>query len=151
MRSIIHDNDKYLYVMTKRHGIILKEKVYVSTRYHTNNYDKFYGDVEYEYPIMRKETINWYCSAVIISCYFLYYLLSCIVFALVAIAAFRFDKLFNKETYVYDNEVYDGFISALDECIHPSYYNYSDYVRSNKKLKDEELVKQAKIVWEKRK
>ena len=130
--------------MTKRHGIILKEKVYVSTRYHTNNYEKFYGDVEYEYPMMRKETINWYCSAVIIPCYFLYYLLSCIVFALVAIVAFRFDKLFSKELYVYDDEVYDGFISALDECIHPSYYNYSDYVRSNKKLKDEELVEQAK-------
>ena len=144
MRSIIHDNDKCLYVMTKRHGIILKEKVYVSTRYHTNNYEKFYGDVEYEYPMMRKETINWYCSAVIIPCYFLYYLLSCIVFALVAIVAFRFDKLFSKELYVYDDEVYDGFISALDECIHPSYYNYSDYVRSNKKLKDEELVEQAK-------
>lgn len=144
MRSIIHDNDKYLYVMTKRHGIILKEKVYVSTRYHTNNYDKFYGDVEYEYPMTRKETINWYCSAVIILCYFLYYLLSCIAFALVAIAAFRFDKLLSKETYVYDNEVYDGFISALDECIHPSYYNYSNYVRSNKKLKDEELVRRAK-------
>lgn len=144
MKSIIHDNDKYLHVMTKRHGIFLKEKVYVSTRYHTNNYDKFYGDVEYEYPMMRKETINWYCSAVIIPCYFLYYLLSCIVFALVAIVAFRFDKLFSKETYVYDNEVYDGFISALDECVHPSYYNYSDYVRSNKKLKDEELVEQAK-------
>ena len=144
MRSIIHDNDRYLHDMTKRHGIFLKEKEYDSTQYHTNNYDKFYGDVEYEYSIMRKETINWYCSAVIISCYFLYYLLSCIVFALVAIAAFRFDKLFSKETYVYDNEVYDGFISALDECIHPSYYNYSDYVRSNKKLKDEELVEQAK-------
>lgn len=144
MRSIIHDNDKYLYVMTKRHGIILKEKMYVSTRYHTNNYDRFYGDVEYEYPITRRETITWYCSAVIIPCYFLYYLLSCFVFALVATVSFRFDKLFSKETYVYDNEVYDGFISALDECIHPSYYNYSDYVRSNKKLKDEELVKQAK-------
>lgn len=145
MRSIIHDNEKYLYVMTKRHGIILKEKIYVSTRYHTNNYDKFYSDVEYEYPMMRRETINWYCSIVIIPCYFLYYLLSCIAFALVAIAAFRFDKLFSKETYVYDNEVYDGFISALDECIHPSYYNYSNYVRSNKKLKDEELVRQAKV------
>lgn len=144
MRSIIHDNDKHLYVMTKRHGIILKEKMYVSTRYHTNNYDGLYGDVEYEYPIMRRETITWYCSAVIIPCYFLYYLLSCIVFALVAIVAFRFDKLFSKETYVHDNEVYGGFISALDECIHPSYYNYSDYVRSNKKLKDEELVRQAK-------
>ena len=144
MRSIIHDNDRYLHVMTKRHGIFLKEKIYVSTRYHTNNYDKFYGDVEYEYPMMRKETINWYCSTVIIPCYFLYYLLSCIVFALVAIVAFRFDKLFSKELYVYDDEVYDGFISALDECIHPSYYNYSDYVRSNKKLKDEELVEQAK-------
>lgn len=144
MKSLIYDNDKYLHVMTKRHGIILKEKIYVSTRYHTNNYDKFYGDVEYEYPMMRKETINWYCSAVIILCYFLYYLLSCIAFALVAIAAFRFDKLFSKELYVYDNEVYDGFISALDECIHPSYYNYSDYVRSNKKLKDEELVRRAK-------
>ena len=149
MRNIIHDNDKYLYVMTKRHGIILKEKVYVSTRYHTNNYDRFDKDVEYEYPIMRRETIMWYCSAVIIPCYFLYYLLSCFVFALVATVSFRFDKLFSKETYVYDNEVYDGFISALD--IHPSYYNYSDYVRSNKKLKDEELVKQAKLVWEKRK
>ena len=144
MKSLIYDNDKYLHVMTKRHGIILKEKIYVSTRYHTNNYDKFYGDVEYEYPMMRKETINWYCSAVIILCYFLYYLLSCIAFALVAIAAFRFDKLFSIELYVYDNEVYDGFISALDECIHPSYYNYSDYVRSNKKLKDEELVRRAK-------
>lgn len=144
MKSIIHDNDKYLYVMTKRHGIILKEKVYVSTRYYTNNYDRLYGDVEYEYPIMRKETITWYCSAVIIPCYFVYYLLSCIVFALAAIVAFRFDKLFSKETYVYDNEVYEGFISALDECIHPSYYNYSNYVRSNKKLKDEELVRQAK-------
>lgn len=144
MRSIIYDNDKHLYVMTKRHGIILKEKMYVSTRYHTNNYDGLYGDVEYEYPIMRRETITWYCSAVIIPCYFLYYLLSCIVFALVAIVAFRFDKLFSKETYVHDNEVYGGFISALDECIHPSYYNYSDYVRSNKKLKDEELVRQAK-------
>ena len=144
MKSLIYDNDKYLHVMTKRHGIILKEKIYVSTRYHTNNYDKFYGDVEYEYPMMRKETINWYCSAVIIPCYFLYYLLSCIVFALVAIVAFRFDKLFSKELYIYDNEVYDGFISALDECIHPSYYNYSDYVRSNKKLKDEELVRRAK-------
>ena len=144
MRSIIHDNEKYLYVMTKRHGIILKEKTYVSTRYHTNNYDRFYGDVEYEYPIMRRETITWYCSAVIIPCYFLYYLLSCIVFALVAIVAFRFDKLFSKETYIHDNEVYGGFVSALDECIHPSYYNYSDYVRSNQKLKDEELVRQAK-------
>lgn len=149
MRSIIHDNDKYLYVMTKRHGIILKEKVYVSTQYHTNNYDKFYGDVEYEYPMMRKETVTWYCSAVIIPCYFLYYLLSCIVFALVATLSFRFDKLFSKETYIYDNEVYDGFISVLDECIHPSYYNYSDYVRSNKKLKDEELVRQAKARLEK--
>ena len=144
MRSIIHDSDKYLYVTTKRHGIILKEKIYVSTRYHSNNYDMFYGDVEYEYPIMRRETITWYCSAVIIPCYFLYYLLSCFVFALVATVSFRFDKLFSKETYIYDNEVYDGFISALDECIHPSYYNYSDYVRSNKKLKDEELVEQAK-------
>ena len=144
MKSLIYDSDKYLHVRTKRHGIILKEKIYVSTRYHTNNYDKFYGDVEYEYPMMRKETINWYCSAVIIPCYFLYYLLSCIVFALVAIVAFRFDKLFSKELYIYDNEVYDGFISALDECIHPSYYNYSDYVRSNKKLKDEELVRRAK-------
>ena len=151
MKSIIYDNDKYLYVMTKRHGIILKEKIYVSTRYHSNNYDMFYGDVEYEYPIMRRETITWYCSAVIIPCYFLYYLLSCFVFALVATVSFRFDKLFGKETYIYDNEVYDGFISALDKCIHPSYYNYSDYVRSNKKLKDEELVKQAKLVWEKRK
>lgn len=148
MRSIIHDNDRYLHVTTKRHGIFLKEKVYVSTRYRTNNYDKFYGDVEYEYSMMRKETINWYCSAVIIPCYFLYYLLSCIAFALVAIAAFRFDKLFSKETYDYDNEVYDGFISALDECIHLSYYNYSDYVRSNKKLKDEELVEQAKAKLE---
>lgn len=148
MKSIIYDNDKYLYVMTKRHGIILKEKIYVSTRYHTNNYDKFYGDVEYEYPMMRKETINWYCSAVIIPCYFLYYLLSCIVFALVAMVSFRFDKLFSKETYVYDNEVHDGFISALDDCIHPSYYNYSDYVRSNKKLKDEELVRRAKAKLE---
>ena len=144
MKSIIHDNDKYLHVMTKRHGIFLKEKVYVSTRYHANDYDRFDKDIEYEYPMMRKETINWYCSAVIIPCYFLYYSLSCIVFALVAIVAFRFDKLFSKETYVYDNEVYNGFISALDECIHPSYYNYSDYVRSNKKLKDEELVEQAK-------
>ena len=151
MRSIIHDNDKYLYVMTKRHGIILKEKVYVSTRYHTNNYDRFDKDVEYEYPMMRKETINWYCSAVIIPCYFLYYSLSCIVFALVATLSFRFDKLFSKELYVYDNEVYGGFVSAIDDCIHPSYYNSSDYVRSNKKLKDEELVKQAKLVWEKRK
>ena len=144
MKSLIYDNDKYLHVMTKRHGIFLKEKVYVSTRYYANNYDRFDRDVEYEYPMMRKETINWYCSAVIILCYFLYYLLSCIAFALVAIAAFRFDKLFSKELYVYDNEVYDGFISALDECIHPSYYNYSDYVRSNKKLKDEELVRRAK-------
>lgn len=145
MKSIVYDNDKYLYVMTKRHGIILKEKIYVRTRYYTNNYDRFDKDVEYEYPITRRETITWYCSAVIIPCYFLYYLLSCIVFALVAIVAFRFDKLFSKETYVHDNEVYDGFISALDECIHPSYYNYSDYVRSNKKLKDEELVRQAKV------
>lgn len=148
MKSIIHDNDKYLHVMTKRHGIFLKEKVCVSTRYHANDYDRFDKDIEYEYPMMRKETINWYCSAVIILCYFLYYLLSCIAFALVAIAAFRFDKLFSKETYVYDNEVYDGFISALDECIHSSYYNYSDYVRSNKKLKDEELVRRAKAKLE---
>lgn len=144
MKSIIHDNDKYLHVMTKRHGIFLKEKVYVSTRYHANDYDRFDKDIEYEYPMMRKETINWYCSAVIILCYFLYYLLSCIAFALVATVSFRFDKLFSKELYVYDDEVYNGFISALDECIHPSYYNYSDYVRSNKKLKDEELVEQAK-------
>ena len=151
MRSINYDNDRYLYVMTKRHGIILKEKIYVSTRYYANNYDRFYGDVEYEYPIMRRETINWHCSAVIIPCYFVYYLLSCIVFALVATLSFRFDKLFSKELYVYDNEVYGGFVSAIDDCIHPSYYNSSDYVRSNKKLKDEELVKQAKLVWEKRK
>ena len=144
MRSVNYRNERYLYVTAKRYGLVAKNKLYVSTRYHANDYDRFDKDVEYEYPMMRKETINWYCSAVIIPCYFLYYLLSCIVFALAAIVAFRFDKLFSKELYVYDNEVYDGFISALDECIHPSYYNYSDYVRSNKKLKDEELVRQAK-------
>lgn len=144
MESINYNNDKYLYVTTKRYGLIAKHRVYVSTRFVRNK------DGEYSYRMMKKDTINWYVSVVVIPPYFLYYSLSCILVALLVIFGFRFDLLFKKETYTEDNGVYDNFVSTLKSCIHPDYYSSGfDYVRSDKILDDKELVKQAKLVCEK--
>lgn len=145
MRSINYNNDKYLYFTTKRYGLVAKHRVYVSTKFARNK------DGGYSYRMMEKETINWYVSVVVIPPYFLYYLLSCILVALLVTFGFRFDLLFKKETYTEDNGVYDNFMSALEDCIHPDYFNYFQYVRSDKKLDDKELVKQAKLVYEKNK
>ena len=142
MRSIVYRNERYLYVTAKRYGLVAKKKLYVSP-----NFTRDRVEHKFVYEMLEKETINWYVAVVIIPLYFLYYLLSCILVALIVILGFRLDKLFKKETYTEDNGVYDSFVSALEECIHPDYFSCFDYVRSDKKLDDKELVKQAKLVW----
>lgn len=146
MKSINYRNEKYLYVTAKRYGLVAKNKLYVSTEVTRDRQEH-----KFVYGMMEKETINWYVAVVVIPLYFLYYLLSCVLVALIVILGFRLDKLFKKETYAEDNGVYDSFVSALEECIHPDYSSCFDYVRSDKMLDDKELVKQAKLVWEKRK
>lgn len=146
MRSVNYRNKKYLYVTAKRYGLVAKNKLYISPEFTRDRVEH-----KFVYEMMEKETINWYISAPIIPLYFLYYLLSCILVALIVILGFRLDKLFKKETYTEDNGVYDSFMSALEDCIHPDYSSCFDYVRSDKMLNDKELIKQAKLVWEKRK
>ncbi|AIR11708.1 hypothetical protein [Ligilactobacillus salivarius] len=146
MRSINYRNERYLYVTAKRYGLVGKNKLYVSTKP-----TKWSKNGDYAYRMMTKTTINWYISAPIIPLYFLYYLLSCVLVALILILGFKFNMLFKKATYTEDNGVYDSFMSALEDCIHPDYSSCFDYVRSDKMLDDKELVKQAKLVWEKRK
>ena len=116
MKSINYRNERYLYVTAKRYGLVGKNKLYVSTKP-----AKWSKNGDYAYRMMTKTTINWYISAPIIPLYFLYYLLSCILVALIVILGFRLDKLFKKETYTEDNGVYDSFMSALEDCIHPDY------------------------------
>ena len=146
MRSINYRNKKYLYVTAKRYGLVGKNKLYVSTKP-----TKWSKNGDYAYEMMTKTTINWYISAPIIPLYFLYYLLSCVLIALILILGFKFNMLFKKATYTEDNGVYDSFMSSLEDCIHPDYSSCFDYVRSDKILDDKELVKQAKLVWGKRK
>lgn len=143
MRSIRYGNEKYLYVTAKKYGLVAKNKLYVSTEFTRDRQEH-----KFVYDMMEKETINWYVSVVAIPLYFLYYLFSCVLIALIVILGFRLDKLFKKETYTEDNGVYDSFMSALEDCIHPDYSSCFDYVRSDKMLDDKELIKQAKLVWE---